>query len=118
MSKLAALLTNADSKFAGYLKENKIDPQRVLVASDKIERLTDEDRRLRLARRQLRSKEDAAKQARPQKPRSGRPVTARLVTQAIKGESLSGPQKTRLLRALQRVAGQKKLGDVELGNLF
>ena len=119
MSKLAANLTNAESKFAGYLKEHKIAPQRVVVASAQIETLTPADRKIRLAKRQARGKEDeAAKAVRAQKPRSGRPVTLQLMTRAIAGETITGPQKHRLLRALTRVAEQKKLGAVELANLF
>lgn len=119
MSKLAEQLNSADSKFAGYLKEHKIDPVRVVYASEQIEKLTRKDRAIKLAKRQARGKEDdAAKAARSQKPRSGRPVTEQLVTRALKGEALTGPQKTRILRAMARVAEQKKLGDVALSNLF
>ncbi len=119
MSKLAAQLTDAKSKFAGYLNEHKIDPQRVMIASDQIETLTPADRKIRLAKRLTRGKDDdAAKAARQQKPRTGRPVTAQLVTRAIAGETLTGPQKNRILRAVARIADQKKLGAVALSNLF
>lgn len=119
MSKLTETLTAADSKFAGYLKEHKIDPIRVVYASEQVETLTPGDRAIKLAKRQARGKEDdAAKAARSKKPRSGRPVTSQLVTRALKGEALTGPQKTRILRAVGRIAEQKKLGGVELTNLF
>jgi hypothetical protein len=119
MSQLAAQLTNAQSKFAGYLTENKIDPKRVITASTQIEKLTPADRAIRLAKRQVRGKEDeAAKAVRAKKPRSGRPVTPTLIGRAIRGEKISGPQKGRLLRAIARIAEQKKLGSVELSNLF
>ncbi len=119
MSKLAAHLSSADSKFAGYLKEHKIDPVRVVYASTQIEVLTPKDRSIKLAKRQARGKEDdSAKAARSHKPRSGRPVTSQLVTRAVKGEALTGPQKTRILRAVARIAEQKKLGEVALANLF
>ncbi|MFO0645191.1 MAG: hypothetical protein U0326_03060 [Polyangiales bacterium] len=119
MSKLAAQVESSQSKFAGYLKENKIDPARVVYASQQIEKFTPEDRSIKLAKRQSRGKEDdAAKAARTKKPRSGRPVTTQLVTRAIKGEALTGPQKTRILRAVGRVAEQKKLGEVVITNLF
>lgn len=119
MSQLAAHLTNAESKFAGYLKEHKIDPVRVVYASEQLEKLTPADRSIRLAKRQAKGKEDeAAKSARNRKPRSGRPVTEALVTRAVKGTAITGPQKSRILRAVQRIAEQKKLGAVELTNLF
>lgn len=119
MSDLAKLLDSADTKFAGYLKENKIDPVRVVYASEQIEKLTAADRKIRLAKRQSRGKDDeAAKAAKAQKPRTGRPVTTQLVTKAVKGGDISGPQKSRLLRALLRIAEQKKITAPELGNLF
>ncbi len=119
MSELAAHLQNAESKFAGYLKEHGIDPVRVVYASEQIEKLTREDRGIKLAKRQVRGKDDdASKAIRARKPRSGRPVTAQLVTRAVKGEVLTGAQKTRIVRAVARVAEQKKLSAPELSSLF
>lgn len=119
MSKLAALLEGANTKFAGYLKENKIDPARVLVASSAVETLTAEDRKIRYDKRRAKGKEDeAAKAARALKPRSGKPVSEQVLRHAIGGVELSGPQKTRLLRAVVRVAEQKKLSAPGLSNLF
>ena len=119
MSELKSLLTGAQSKLAGYLTENKIDPARVVYASEQIEKLTPDDRAIRLGKRQAKGKEgDAAKAARAKKPRSGRPVTAQAITKALKGESVTGPQKHRILRALARIAEQKKLSAPELSNLF
>ncbi|MDO9017458.1 MAG: hypothetical protein Q8S73_17725 [Deltaproteobacteria bacterium] len=119
MSKLATLLTGSQSKLAGYLTENKIDPARVLVASAQIETLQPEDRAIRLAKRQTRGKDDdAAKAAKAKRARTGRPVTLPGLTKALKGEALSGPYKLRVLRAVARIAEQKKLAAPELSNLF
>jgi hypothetical protein len=119
MSDLAKLLDAADNKFAGYLKENKIDPIRVVYASEQIEKLTPADRQIKLAKRQTRGKDDdAAKAAKAKKPRTGRPVTTQLVEKALKGGAVTGPQKTRILRAVVRVSEQKKLTAPELSNLF
>jgi len=119
MSKLAAQFDSAQSKFAGFLRENKIDPVRVVYASEQIEKFTPADRSIKLAKRQSRGKEDdAAKAARSQKPRSGRPVTSQLVTRALKGEALTGAHKSRILRALARIAEQKKLGEIAATNVF
>ena len=53
------------------------------------------------------------------KPRSGRPVTPRLVAAAsTTGKLVSGPAKTRLLRAVNRILEQKKQPAVELRTLF
>lgn len=119
MSKLASLLENAETKFAGYLKENKIDPIRVIVASRAVETLTAADRKIRLEKRRARGKEDeASKAVRAQKPRSGKPISEQTLLRAIKGGDVTGPQKTRIVRAMARVAEQKKLTAPEMSNLF
>jgi hypothetical protein len=45
-------------------------------------------------------------------------VTVPLVTKAVKGGAVTGPQKSRILRALVRIAEQKKISAPELTNLF
>jgi hypothetical protein len=109
------------TKFEEFLKANKVDPRRILVASAKIERLQAEDRALRLTRRLARKSEDGPKKKdgeTPKKPRSGRQVTDRALHAALVGKPLSGPAKTRLLRALNAVLEQKKLAKVELSAVF
>ena len=108
------------TKFADFLSQNNIDPRRVLSASQKLERLRPEDRRMRLERRSARKSEDSddKKEAGP-KPRSGRPVTPRLLSAATtEGKSVSGPAKTRLLRAVNHVLEQKKKDAVDMRALF
>ena len=108
------------SKIEELLKEKKIDPRRILVASAKIERLQREDRQKRLTKRTARKGEDAEakKKAAELKPRTGRPLTERSLKTAIAGGNVSGPIKTRILRALNHVLEQKKQGAVELASLF
>ena len=94
------------NKFVQFLQDNKIDPRRLIVASTQIEKLRPEDRKAKLAKRQVKSGKpaaegEAAKEA--SKRRSGRPVTPRLVAAATAGKPVTGPAKTRLLRALNRV---------------
>jgi hypothetical protein len=108
------------TKFADFLKEHKIDPRRVIAASAQLERLRPEDRAVRLARRAAKKKEDGGdekKEAGP-KPRSGRQVTERLISAASNGKAVSGPAKTRLLRAVNRILEQKKQEVVNLRTLF
>lgn len=108
------------TKFAQFLKDNKIDPRRILVVSKRIERLQPEDRKLKFAKQK--SKGDGAKpaegEAKPAKPRSGRPVTPRLVFAATNGKPMAGPAKTRLLRAVNRILEQKKKPAVDLKAVF
>ena len=85
------------SKFTEFLQTNKIDPRRVASASQAIA---------------------AAGGEAPPKPRSGRPVTPQLLSRALGGKPVTGPGKTRLLRAVNRVLEQKKKEPVDLRALF
>jgi hypothetical protein len=113
------------SRFSEFLTNEKIDPRRLLVASRQIERLRPEDRALRLKKRlgkksgeaPAAAPADAEKEA-PAKRRSGRTITPRLLSAAQTGGSLSGAQKTRLLRALNRVLEQKKKDPVDIRKVF
>jgi len=106
-----------ESKLAEFLKNHKIDPRRVRVASKELERLRPEDRALRLKKRRSRAAEAAKGEAGP-KPRSGRSVTAPLLERALTGKAVAGPAKTRILRAVNRVLEQKKKDAVDLRVLF
>jgi hypothetical protein len=56
--------------------------------------------------------------AAPKKPRSGRPLTPRAVAAATSGKPITGPQKTRFVRAVNYVLSQKKKDAVDLKTLF
>jgi hypothetical protein len=113
------------TKFAQFLKDNKIDPRRLIVASRGIERLQPDDRKIKLAKRQAKASssgtaapaEGEEKKA-PPKPRSGRPVTPRSIEAASGGKTLAGPAKNRLLRAVNHVLAQKKKAAVDLRAIF
>ena len=118
---LSGQVTTMGTKIEDFLKEKKIDPRRIIAASVKIERLQPEDRAIRLTKRLARGSEDAAKKkeaAGTKKPRSGRPVTDRTISAALQGKPISGPAKTRVLRAVNRILEQKKQEKVELSALF
>jgi len=117
----------ADSKFASLLASKKIDPRRVLAASHKLETLQPEDRAIRLAKRRAKAGEgggasaaEGGEKKETTKPRSGRPVTQRALDAALAGRNaaLSGPMKTRLLRAVNHLLEQKKQDKVDLRALF
>jgi hypothetical protein len=110
----------AETKFALFIAAKKLDPRRILAASHRIERLRPEDRGIKLKKRQARAAGDAADKAAKEtrKPRSGRPVTRRALDAAVKGGPLSGPTKTRLLQAVNRLLEQKKQEKVDLRVLF
>lgn len=107
------------STFEEFLKTKKIDPRRVLAASQKLEKLQPEDRKIRLERRLARKSEDGPKKKEGgKKPRSGRPVTQRAIGAALAGKAISGPQKTRILRAVNHILEQKKQEQVKVQSLF
>lgn len=109
-----------DTKFSQFIAAKKIDRRRIVVASGQIEGLLPEDRAIKLNKRRARGAEapaeGAAKETR--KPRSGRPVTNRAIDAALVGKPVSGPTKTRILRAINRLLEQKKQEKVELKALF
>jgi hypothetical protein len=117
---MVRVLSAMASKFAQFLTDNKIDPRRLAVASRSIERLRPEDRAARLARRTAKKSETKPAEGaeKPAKPRTGRPATGRLLTAATAGKPVSGPAKSRLLRAVNRILEQKKKSPTDLKSLF
>jgi hypothetical protein len=109
----------AETKFAQFLAAKKLDRRRIIVASRQIEARRPEDRAIKLAKRRPKdgdAPEGAAKETR--KPRSGRPVTNRAIDAALTGKAVSGPTKTRILRAVNRLLEQKKQEKVDLRAMF
>ena len=108
-------------KFAQFIAARKIDQRRILAVSHRLEQLQPEDRLIKLNKRRAKKAaadggDNAAKETR--KPRSGRPVTARALHAALQGKELSGPTKTRILRAVNHLLGLKKQEKVDLKALF
>jgi len=108
----------ADTKFAKILADKKIDPRRLLAVSHKLETLTPEDRAIKARKRKPKDGEEKAEKE-TRKPRSGRPVTQRALDAAMKdGGKLSGPTKTRILKAVNHILEQKKQDKVDFKSLF
>jgi len=107
------------TKLEDFLKERKIDTRRIIAASADLERLRPEDRAIKLAQHKARTSEDKKKEGlAAKKPRSGRPITERALNAALQGKPISGPQKTRLLKAINRILEQKKQEPATLYTLF
>jgi hypothetical protein len=110
------------SKLSDYLQTQKIDPRRILAASHGLEALRPEDRTTRLAKKRVKTGDDAAKEAAKEaaskKPRSGKPLSRPTLDRALAGGPMSGAAKTRLLRALNVVLGAKKKSEATLRELF
>jgi hypothetical protein len=112
-------MADTKSKFAQFIASKKLDVRRILAASQKLERLLPEDRAIRLNKRRAKAGEggeDAPKETR--KAKSGRPVTDRAMQAALTGGSVSGPTKTRILKAVNHLLEQKKQEKVDLRLLF
>jgi hypothetical protein len=110
------------SKLTDYLTKHKIDSRRVVAASHEIEALRPEDRVIRMAKKRAKGGDEAAKEAAKElaakKPRSGRPVSNPTMQRALKGGTLSGAAKTRIVRAVNAVLKTKKKSEAGLRDLF
>jgi hypothetical protein len=106
------------TKLETFLKENKINENRLISASRQLERLRPEDRAIKLKQAQARKSEDGKKAEGLEKPRSGRTVTSPGLARALRGDKVSGPMKTRILKAVNRVLEQRKKDEVTIDQLF
>jgi hypothetical protein len=115
-------MADASTKLSTFLDSNKLNPKRLLAVSHKLETLQREDRTIKLQKRQgakaAAKSGDASDKKDVGKPRSGRPVTPRALDTALKGGTVSGPTKQRILRAVNYLLEQKKKDKVELRQLF
>jgi hypothetical protein len=112
-------MAETKSKFAQFIAAKKLDVRRIVAASHRIERHLPEDRLIKLNKRRSKAGEggeNAPKETR--KPRSGRPVTPRAMEAALTGGQVSGPTKTRILKAVNYLLEQKKQEKVDLKALF
>jgi hypothetical protein len=110
----------SESKFAEFVKANKLDSRRILNASHTLETLQSEDRAIRLAKRRAKANADGDNKGpkETRKARSGRPVTNRALDAALRGGEISGPTKHRILRAVNHLLEQKKHDKIDLRALF
>ncbi len=108
----------SDTKFAQFITVRKLDPRRILAVSHRLEQPQAEDRLIKLNKRRARKAEGDSGVKETRKPRSGRPVTPRALSVAVGGGDLSGPTKTRILRAVNHLLEQKKQDKVGLRELF
>src|SRR5689334_13759226 len=109
----------ASTKFSEFVASKKLDIRRILTASHKLEKLRPEDKLIKLKKRKAKkggAEEKAAQEA--AKPRSGRPVTQRAIHAAMAGQSLQGPVKTRIVRAINTLLAQKKQDPIQLRDVF
>ena len=107
------------SKLESFLTDKKIDRRQLVVVSRDLESLRPEDRAIRLAKKRGAKAEDSDKKEKEtRKPRSGKPVTTVALDKIFAGKDVSGPTRTRILRAVNVLLERKKHEKVELGALF
>ncbi len=101
------------SKLGDLLKKHKIDPRRVVSASRDLERRLPADRKLARDKALLKAgkieKNDELAKA---KPRSGRPVTSPMIARATAGQTVPGPAKTRIVKAVNSLLKAKKRAEI------
>jgi hypothetical protein len=99
------------TKFAALVQEKKLNTNRLLAVSSELKK--------RQVKATVAAGGDVDKNAPPPaKPRTGRPITPRAIAAALAGKPLTGPQKTRLLKAVNALLEKKKQAPVELSALF
>ena len=107
------------SKLGDFLKTHKLDARRVVLASRHLERRTTEDKLLVAKKAAIKAgKSEKDEAVTKQKPRSGRRVTQPALDRALAGESVSGPTKNRIVRAVNVVLTTKKKPEVGFRDLF
>lgn len=107
------------SKLEQFLTSKKIDRRQLLAVSKSLEGLKPEDRAIKLAKKRgkkAEAGEGGAKETR--KPRSGRAVTPTALTKLFNEKGVSGPTRTRVLRAVNAILAKKKQPEVTLADLF
>ena len=107
------------SKLETFLKTKKIDRRQLILVSKDLEGLRPEDRAIRLAKRQGAKAEDKKPgEGEKRKPRSGRAITTVALDKIFAGKEVTGPTKTRLLKAINVILERKKQPKVDLTALF
>ena len=106
------------SKLEQFLTSKKIDKRQLLAVSASLEGLQPEDRAIKLAKRRAKKAEGgegATKDTR--KPRSGRALTPTALAKLFALKDVSGPTRTRVLRAVNAILTRKKQGEAQLASV-
>lgn len=107
------------SKLSDSLAQHAIDPRRLVLASRQLERRRPEDFALVKKKAAMKAgKLEKDETVLQQKPRSGRPLTLPQIRKALRGEPVSGPAKTRIVRAVNAILETRKKPTVTLRDLF
>jgi hypothetical protein len=108
------------SKLKDYLDKAKIDTRQLLARSKRIERLSREDRSIRLAKKAVAGGKptDAHKELAAKKPSSGRKLSRPTLDKALAGGKLTKAAKKRVTRAVNAVLAPKKKGEAKVADLF
>lgn len=107
------------SKFSDFISEHNLHPRRIAIASTQLEQQTADDLKLIALKKQMKEgKVDKDEVVLKQKPHSGRPVTDAAIRKAMAGQVVSGPVKTRLVKAVNVLLSQKKKEEITIRELF
>ena len=107
------------TKLADTLKKHKIDARRVLSTSKALEQRSDTDVKLLRDKALMKAgKLEKNEERTKTKPRSGRPVTAPMMARALGGQTVPGPVKTRIVKAVNTLLTAKKQPEIGLRDIF
>jgi hypothetical protein len=106
------------SKLSDYLTKHKIDPRRVIAASNDLEAMRPEDRKIKLARLNAKGGDESAKELAAQKRRSGRPLSRPAIARALAGGTVTRKTRGRIVRAVNAVLAHKSKGEAKAADLF
>jgi len=108
------------SKLEQFLTDKKIDRRQLITVSKHLENLQPEDRTIRLAKRQgkVEGADEKTKAAGKAKPRSGRPITPVALDKIVAGKDVTGPTKTRLLKAINTILERRKQPVAAITDVF
>ena len=106
------------SKLEQFLTSKKIDRRQLLAVSKDLEGLRPEDRAIKLAKKQGKgeAKEGGEAKKETRKPRSGRPLTPTALAKISSDKDVTGPTRTRVLRAVNAILTRKKQSEVSLAD--
>lgn len=105
-----------------FLASKKITTNQLIAVSSSLEKLRTEDRAIKRARRLKTTAKENEKEKyqllASKKPRSGKPITQTTLHKLMVGTWVSGPTRTRVLRATNTILERRKQEKVQLSALF
>lgn len=107
-------------QFADFLNQKGLEPKQILLVSQRLECVRDEDRIL-MRRREARRRENPGKSYEElgiAKPRSGRPLRPGHIEAALADKPIPGPVRSKVVRAVNFLLQKKGQEPVRAPDIF